>query len=127
MTINLSEWGVTEEVLPSIVRGLTDDVRQLADQAAEDRLNRRAPLAGEDTLKAIGRYLNGRGLKVTYRLVTTANGQHIVWHVTEKIQRTLTPEHLAKLRAAAARRKANPKADPKANPETPTKKGIKTL
>lgn len=118
MTINLSEWVVTDEVLPSIVRGLTDDVRQLADQAAEDRLNRKAPLAGEDTLKAIGRYLNGRGLKVTYRVVTTTTGQHIVWHVTEKIQRTLTPEHLAKLRAAAARRKANPKANPKAKAGT---------
>ena len=118
MTINLLDWGVTDEVLPSIVRGLTDDVRQLADQAAEDRLNRRAPLAGEDTLKAIGRYLNGRGLKVTYRVVATTTGHHIVWHVTEKIQRTLTPEHLAKLRAAAARRKANPKANPKAKAGT---------
>ncbi len=106
LSINLSDWAILDEPIPSRIRGLTPEVQTLADQAAEDRRTRRAPLDAEDVLAVMGRYLASRKLKVTYRPKHTDNGSYLVWQVQERQSRPLTPEHVAKLRAAAAKRQA---------------------
>jgi hypothetical protein len=115
MTINLSDWAVTDEPLPQRTRGLSDDLRALADMANGERLastdnvsnTRRAPLDGEEMLKAMDRYLRTQGAKVNYRLATYKDGtKGIRWNVVLKPVRELKPEHLEKLRNGAKARAA---------------------
>ena len=104
-TPDLLDWAViVDEPLPPAIRGLDGPTMTLANVAATDGKARVSPLDKEDTLRAMSRYLDNRGLRVKYQL--HGNGSALIWQVVPKATRTITDEHRAKMAAAAEKRKA---------------------
>ena len=105
--LNSLEWAVTDEPMPSRVRGITDAEITLANIAATDGRTRKAPIAAENTLRAMSRYLEPNGLKVKYVLHPDGS---LRWSVLKKQERTMSEAHIERLRQGAKERAAKNQA-----------------
>ena len=99
--LNSVEWEIVDEPLPSKVRGITDAEANLANIAASDGRTRKAPIAAEDTLRAMSRYLDPQGKRIKYVLHPDGS---LRWTIVKKREKNMNEEHIAKLRAAGKAR-----------------------